>query len=144
MSSQRQLLLQTFSSVIHVQSGFDISTNNCYQHAFSDRCVVPSERNISLLCDNPQGKHAEMVQNIKQILASQKLNDDDRLRLVMLYAVRYENGSNSSLKTFVDTLEQQGVAHAREKIDRLLDYAGARSAGNWDHNVTCVAGHPTH
>eukprot|EP00041_Stephanoeca_diplocostata_P039841 m.1637974 g.1637974 ORF g.1637974 m.1637974 type:complete len:556 (-) comp26530_c0_seq1:268-1935(-) len=85
-----------------------------------------SETEQELVC---QGKHTEMVQNIKQILASQKLNDDDRLRLVMLYAVRYENSSNSSLRTFVDTLEQQGVPHAREKIDRLLDYAGARSAG---------------
>lgn len=74
-----------------------------------------------------QGKHADMVQSIKGVLRSQQTSHHDALRLVMLYALRY--GQNSNLESFLDSLDSIGVEHCREKLARLLDYAGDRAVG---------------
>lgn len=77
-----------------------------------------------LVCD---GKHVEMVQSIKSILRAQQTTNQDALRLVMIYALRY--GRTSDLDSFLDTLESVDVKFCREKVARLLDYAGDKATG---------------
>lgn len=77
-----------------------------------------------LVCE---GKHADMVQSIKSILRTQQTTNHDALRLVMLYALRY--GRTAELDGFLDTLEGLDVKFCKEKVNRLLDYAGDKATG---------------
>lgn len=76
-----------------------------------------------------QSNHAQSVQQIKDLLASPKVQEKDRLRLVMLYALRYADNSNSALGSFLQSLESSGVQNAKQKIKDLMAYAGPNAHG---------------
>lgn len=76
-----------------------------------------------------QANHSASVQQIRDLLSSQKVRDKDRLRLVMLYALKYSSHSNSALDSFLGALEQQGVDRAKQKVQNLLAYAGDGAHG---------------
>ena len=48
-------------------------------------------------------------QKIKTLLHNNSVSKKDKLRLVMLYALRYETHSNNDLSALVDTLRRQGA-----------------------------------
>ena len=48
-------------------------------------------------------------QKIDGLLKSQKVTDEDRLRLIMLYALRYERNSGSHVTEYVEKLYNQGT-----------------------------------
>ena len=48
-------------------------------------------------------------QRIKALLHNDKITQTDMLRLVMLYALRYESHSNNDVSGLVDTLRKKGV-----------------------------------
>jgi len=73
------------------------------------------------------GKHDDMVLSIKSILSSKKSKEHDAERLLFLYALRY--GRTKDLEGFLDILEADGVKYSREKVSRLLDYAGQKATG---------------
>eukprot|EP00052_Salpingoeca_macrocollata_P011810 m.91195 g.91195 ORF g.91195 m.91195 type:complete len:558 (-) comp18207_c0_seq2:51-1724(-) len=79
-----------------------------------------SEAEQELAC---QANHSEVVQKMRQLLADQKVRDIDRLRLVMLYALRYER-QDSTIDEFIETLNRSGVDGIRI-IPMLRKYAGA-------------------
>ena len=51
-----------------------------------------------------------LLQRIRALLASDKVRHIDMLRLVMLYALRYESHSNNDLAGLVVALGQRGVS----------------------------------
>ena len=51
-----------------------------------------------------------LFQRIRSLVSSDKVRQVDKLRLVMLYAVRYESHSNNDLSGLVEALRRCGVA----------------------------------
>jgi vacuolar protein sorting-associated protein 45 len=51
-----------------------------------------------------------LSQRIRALLASDKVRQVDLLRMVMLYALRYESHSNNDLSGLVEALKRRGVA----------------------------------
>ena len=51
-----------------------------------------------------------MFQRIRSLVSSDKVRQVDKLRLVMLYALRYESHSNNDLSGLVEALRRCGVA----------------------------------
>ena len=49
------------------------------------------------------------LQKIKALLHNDKITQTDMLRLVMLYALRYESHSNNDVSGLVETLRKKGV-----------------------------------
>ena len=50
------------------------------------------------------------LQRIRELISSDKVRQVDKLRLVMLYAVRYESHSNNDVSGLVEALKRKGLA----------------------------------
>ena len=57
-------------------------------------------------------------QRIKALLASDKVRHIDMLRLVMLYALRYESHSNNDVSGLVDVLKHKGLSPEHRAVSR--------------------------
>lgn len=76
--------------------------------------VEVSERNLfdvsqieqELACNDA---HSDAARQVKQALEDYRTNNKDRLRLVLLYAIRYSRDSRNQLSSFIDLLAQSGV-----------------------------------
>ena len=53
-----------------------------------------------------QAEHSTSVQLIRDLLRSPKTRDVDRLRLVLIYALRYEKQSSNCVSEFIDILSK--------------------------------------
>jgi len=72
--------------------------------------------------------HSSAVQEVESLLANRAVTPDDKLRLVLLYALRYEQSETSALHRFVDALGACGVPAERLRlIPALLEQCGARA-----------------
>eukprot|EP00056_Hartaetosiga_gracilis_P000007 m.35281 g.35281 ORF g.35281 m.35281 type:complete len:372 (-) comp10003_c0_seq4:59-1174(-) len=73
-----------------------------------------------------QSNHNDTVSSIRSLLLNDKVNDLNKIRLVLLYALRYETHSNCALSEFAETLFRQGVADEwRKYIPVIVKYAGS-------------------
>ncbi|KAK7496933.1 hypothetical protein BaRGS_00011913 [Batillaria attramentaria] len=87
-----------------------------------------SETEQEIAC---QGDHSQLLQKIRSLLSSDKVRPVDMLRLVMLYALRYESHSNNDLSGLVEALRRRGVADEfRAMVQAILDYGGRKSRGS--------------
>ncbi|XP_052101318.1 vacuolar protein sorting-associated protein 45-like [Mytilus californianus] len=87
-----------------------------------------SELEQDIVC---QGDHSAILQRIKTSIASEKIQHIDMLRLVMLYALRYESHSNNDVSGLVDALRKRGVSdRLRMMVHAVLDYGGKKSRGS--------------
>lgn len=87
-----------------------------------------SETEQEIAC---QGDHSALLQRIRSLLSNDKVRQVDMLRLVMLYALRYESHSNNDLSGLVEVLRRRGVAEEyRSMVQAILDYGGRRSRGS--------------
>ncbi|XP_071151958.1 vacuolar protein sorting-associated protein 45-like [Mytilus edulis] len=87
-----------------------------------------SELEQDIVC---QGDHSAILQRIKTLIASEKIQHIDMLRLVMLYALRYESHSNNDVSGLVDALRKRGVSdRLRMMVHAVLDYGGKKSRGS--------------
>ncbi|XP_059474727.1 vacuolar protein sorting-associated protein 45 [Neocloeon triangulifer] len=69
--------------------------------------------------------HAQQLTSLKQILADSAVRDEDALRLVMLYALKYEKQSNNALVNLMDALKKRGIDEQRCKmVYSMLEYGG--------------------
>lgn len=59
-----------------------------------------------------------------------KVGGDDLLRLVMLWALKYDDSSDRPL---MNMLKERGVHNADEMVDSLLDYAGSDKRSSWNN-----------
>ena len=58
------------------------------------------------------------VQNIRGILSNDKTREEDMLRLVLLYALRYEKHSNNDISGLMQALERRGVSDKYRKVSK--------------------------
>ncbi|XP_048736203.1 vacuolar protein sorting-associated protein 45-like [Ostrea edulis] len=87
-----------------------------------------SELEQELAC---QGDHSACLQRIKSLLSSDKLQQMDMLRLIMLYALRYESHSNNDISGLLDVLRKRGVSDKlRNVIPAVLEYGGRKARGS--------------
>lgn len=87
-----------------------------------------SETEQELVC---QGDHSASLQKIKALLNDEKVTQLDKLRLVMLYALRYESHSNNDVSGLVETLRKKGVNDKhRALVSSVLEYGGRKARGS--------------
>ncbi|XP_076157736.1 vacuolar protein sorting-associated protein 45 [Alosa pseudoharengus] len=94
----------------------------------SDRCLMEvSEVEQELACQND---HSNAQQMVRRLLQHPRVADLDAVRLVMLYALRYEKHSNSILPSLMDDLQRKGVSERHRKmVQSMVEYGGKRVRG---------------
>ncbi|XP_030760870.1 vacuolar protein sorting-associated protein 45 [Sitophilus oryzae] len=75
-----------------------------------------------------QNDHSGHLSSIKKLIHNDKIRHTDAAKLVMLYALRYQNHSNNEIPGLIDLLEKRGVSDKLIKdIIYLLEYAGSHA-----------------
>uniref|UniRef100_W5LMR1 Vacuolar protein sorting-associated protein 45 n=1 Tax=Astyanax mexicanus TaxID=7994 RepID=W5LMR1_ASTMX len=86
-----------------------------------------SEVEQELACQND---HSSAQQNVRRLLQNPRVAELDAVRLVMLYALRYERHSSSMLPSLMDELNRRGVSEKHCKmVQAMIDYGGKRVRG---------------
>jgi len=67
--------------------------------------------------------HSDQVENIRMIFNNPKVIPEDLVKIVMLYALRYEGQANA-LQSFMDELATRVDADMLSRVNLLLQYAG--------------------
>ncbi|XP_063041210.1 vacuolar protein sorting-associated protein 45 [Engraulis encrasicolus] len=95
----------------------------------SERCLMEvSEAEQELACQNDHGNAQQMV---RRLLQHPRVAELDAVRLVMLYALRYEKHSNSVLPSLLDDLQRKGVSEKyRKMVHSMVEYGGKRVRGS--------------
>uniref|UniRef100_A0A671NUK7 Vacuolar protein sorting-associated protein 45 n=1 Tax=Sinocyclocheilus anshuiensis TaxID=1608454 RepID=A0A671NUK7_9TELE len=87
-----------------------------------------SEVEQELACQND---HSSAQQNLRRLLQNPRLSEIDAVRLVMLYALRYEKHSSSILPSLMEELNRKGVLERNRKmIQAVVEYGGKRIRGS--------------
>ncbi|KAL3866037.1 hypothetical protein ACJMK2_043378 [Sinanodonta woodiana] len=87
-----------------------------------------SEAEQELAC---QDDHSASLQKIKALLSNDKVTQLDMLRLVMLYALRYESHSNNDVSGLVETLKRKGISDKhRTMVSAVLEFGGRKARGS--------------
>jgi len=74
--------------------------------------------------------HKDTVERVFELFSNPKLRDIDRVRLVMIYALRYATHKESALSDLIGELTRAGVApELRELVMKAQEYAGLGQAG---------------
>lgn len=97
-----------------------------------------SETEQELAC---QEAHTQHLQHIKKLVANEKVRDEDAAKLVMLYALHYENHSNNDTNGLIELLKKRGVSDRLVKmVPALLEYGGshARQSDLFGHQDAVV------
>ncbi|KAJ3191155.1 vacuolar protein sorting-associated protein 45 [Irineochytrium annulatum] len=70
--------------------------------------------------------HNADVKAIQKIISSPSFSDEQKLRVVILYALRYETSSSNQTASLVDMLRRSGMPERKTKlVDEVIQYAGA-------------------
>uniref|UniRef100_A0A914VD54 Uncharacterized protein n=1 Tax=Plectus sambesii TaxID=2011161 RepID=A0A914VD54_9BILA len=84
-----------------------------------------SETEQQLAC---QDEHSQSLQNVRRLLQHEKTADLDATRLVMLYALRYENHPNNDIQGLVQLLRKRGVPDKYcQAVNNMLQFGGSRA-----------------
>eukprot|EP00298_Acanthocystis_sp_HF-20_P022499 c30459_g1_i1.p1 GENE.c30459_g1_i1~~c30459_g1_i1.p1 ORF type:complete len:583 (+),score=208.00 c30459_g1_i1:32-1750(+) len=84
-----------------------------------------SELEQELACGD---NHGESVRLMQSLLSDQSVSIQNKLRLVMLYALRYEDKGENNLPTFLEQLRSSGAdASQIRSVNDLVEYAGAKN-----------------
>ncbi|KAI8335084.1 Sec1-like protein [Chlamydoabsidia padenii] len=87
-----------------------------------DRLLEVSELEQNLACNE---NHNTDLKNIRQMIEDHGISDTAKIRLVLLYALRYERMPNNSIKSLVDLLDNVGVSEKYSSlVPAILFYAG--------------------
>uniref|UniRef100_A0A8C1ZYI8 Vacuolar protein sorting-associated protein 45 n=1 Tax=Cyprinus carpio TaxID=7962 RepID=A0A8C1ZYI8_CYPCA len=87
-----------------------------------------SEVEQELACQND---HSSAQQNVRRLLQNPRLSETDAVRLVMLYALRYEKHSSSILPSLMEELSRKGVSERHRKmVQSVVEYGGKRVRGS--------------
>lgn len=75
-----------------------------------------------------QNDHSSHLQGIKKLLHNSHVRDSDAMKLVMLYALRYQNHSNNDLIGLKNLLRKRGISEQQlSNIVNILEYAGSHA-----------------
>uniref|UniRef100_UPI0037E82FF2 vacuolar protein sorting-associated protein 45 n=1 Tax=Semicossyphus pulcher TaxID=241346 RepID=UPI0037E82FF2 len=87
-----------------------------------------SEAEQELSCQND---HSNAQQSVRRLLQNPRVSELDAVRLVMLYALRYERHSSSILPSLMDELSRRGVSERhRRMVKSVVEYGGKRVRGS--------------
>uniref|UniRef100_A0A8C9XRU0 Vacuolar protein sorting-associated protein 45 n=1 Tax=Sander lucioperca TaxID=283035 RepID=A0A8C9XRU0_SANLU len=86
-----------------------------------------SEVEQELSCQND---HGNAQQSVRRLLQNPRLSELDAVRLVMLYALRYERHSSSVLPALMDELSRRGVSERHRRVTSVVEYGGKRVRGS--------------
>ncbi|CEP11802.1 hypothetical protein [Parasitella parasitica] len=87
-----------------------------------DHLLEISELEQGLACNE---NHSSDLKNIQRLIESPQIDQDSKVRLVLLYALRYERMANNSVKALVDLLDRAGISEKKSAlVPSLLFYAG--------------------
>uniref|UniRef100_A0A3B3BW83 Vacuolar protein sorting-associated protein 45 n=1 Tax=Oryzias melastigma TaxID=30732 RepID=A0A3B3BW83_ORYME len=87
-----------------------------------------SEVEQELACQND---HSNAQQAVRRLLQNPRVSELDAVRLVMLYALRYERHSSSILPSLMDELNRRGVSERhRRMVQAVVEYGGKRIRGS--------------
>ncbi|XP_015230491.1 PREDICTED: vacuolar protein sorting-associated protein 45 isoform X1 [Cyprinodon variegatus] len=87
-----------------------------------------SEVEQELACQND---HSSAQQNVRRLLQNPRVSELDAVRLVMLYALRYERHSSSILTSLIEELSRRGVSERyRRMVQSVVEYGGKRIRGS--------------
>uniref|UniRef100_A0A674NSU4 Vacuolar protein sorting-associated protein 45 n=1 Tax=Takifugu rubripes TaxID=31033 RepID=A0A674NSU4_TAKRU len=92
------------------------------------RLMEVSEVEQELACQND---HSSAQQVVRRLLQNPRVTELDAVRLVMLYALRYERHSSSILPALMDELSKRGVSERhRRMVKSVVEYGGKRVRGS--------------
>ncbi|EDV26408.1 uncharacterized protein TRIADDRAFT_22566 [Trichoplax adhaerens] len=78
-----------------------------------------------------QTSHSNAVEMINKVLHNEKATDLNLLRIILLYALRYEHHSGNQLHRFLDVLSRRDFPDQYKKaIQAVLQYGGKKSRGS--------------
>ncbi|TMS01367.1 Vacuolar protein sorting-associated protein 45 [Larimichthys crocea] len=80
-----------------------------------------SEVEQELACQND---HSNAQQSVRRLLQNPRLSELDAVRLVMLYALRYERHSSNMLPALMDELSRRGVSERHRKVALSAPFTG--------------------
>uniref|UniRef100_A0A3B5Q4F9 Vacuolar protein sorting-associated protein 45 n=1 Tax=Xiphophorus maculatus TaxID=8083 RepID=A0A3B5Q4F9_XIPMA len=87
-----------------------------------------SEVEQELACQND---HSNAQQSVRRLLQNPRVSELDAVRLVMLYALRYERHSSSILPSLMEELSRKGVSERyRRMVQSVVEYGGKRIRGS--------------
>uniref|UniRef100_A0A8C7ZC65 Vacuolar protein sorting-associated protein 45 n=1 Tax=Oryzias sinensis TaxID=183150 RepID=A0A8C7ZC65_9TELE len=87
-----------------------------------------SEVEQELACQND---HSNAQQVVRRLLQNPRISELDAVRLVMLYALRYERHSSSILPSLMEDLNRRGVSERhRRMVQAVVEYGGKRIRGS--------------
>ncbi|XP_061123214.1 vacuolar protein sorting-associated protein 45 isoform X1 [Syngnathus typhle] len=91
------------------------------------RLMEVSEVEQELACQND---HNGAQQNVRRLLRDSRVTELDAVRLVALYALRYERHAASVLPALLDELARRGVSDRHRKmVQCVVEYGGKRVRG---------------
>ncbi|CAB1320915.1 unnamed protein product [Coregonus sp. 'balchen'] len=72
-----------------------------------------------------------LMENVRRLLQNPRVSELDAVRLVMLYALRYERHSSSILPGLMEELNRKGVSERhRRMVTSMVEYGGKRVRGS--------------
>lgn len=72
--------------------------------------------------------HYAHLQSVKKLITNDKIRDIDAAKLVMLYALRYQNHNNNDVTGLIELLKKRNVSDRLLKnIVNILEYAGSHA-----------------
>ncbi|ERL86007.1 hypothetical protein D910_03421 [Dendroctonus ponderosae] len=75
-----------------------------------------------------QNDHSSHLNSVKKVIQDDKIRHTDAAKLVMLYALRYQNHTNNETFGLIELLKKRGVSDKLIKdIVYLLEYAGSHA-----------------
>ncbi|XP_074639862.1 vacuolar protein sorting-associated protein 45-like [Acropora palmata] len=86
-----------------------------------------------------QSDHSSALQNIRRQMANENVSELDLLRMVSLYALRYERHSGNDLRGLLQMLAaRRGNEHYQKHVNALIQYGGkdVRSSDLFGQNKT--------
>lgn len=103
------------------------------QKLIADNCIFEiSETEQELACQN---NHSDSLRQVKSLILKDQVRLVDALRLVMIYALRYEKNSTSELPKLIQSLKKKGLSDDDAKqIRYLLNFAGLKAKTHTEFN----------
>ncbi|XP_077298329.1 vacuolar protein sorting 45 [Arctopsyche grandis] len=84
-----------------------------------------SELEQELAC---QDEHSKQLQHLRKVLSQESTRHIDAVKLVMLYALRYEKHTNNDTQGLLDILKKMGVAeNLTRAVIEIIEYGGTHS-----------------
>jgi vacuolar protein sorting-associated protein 45 len=87
-----------------------------------DHLLEISELEQGLACNE---NHNSDLKSIQRLIENPNINEDAKIRLVLLYALRYERLQNNAIKSLIDLLDRVGVNERKSAVSGFVKPIGS-------------------